>query len=103
MRRFSVSVISKSKDEEYEAINQDGVYNDYYSSFSDTCIKEKINENSIKEDLEKYSFKKIQSVTMSNKFSNTLRFLNSYIADLEKENHQIQQILEIHNVDDYSF
>lgn len=40
---------------------------------------------------------------MSNKFSNTLRFLNSYIADLEKENHQIQQILEIHNVDDYSF
>jgi hypothetical protein len=103
MRRFSVSVISKSKDEEYEAINQDGVYNDYYSSFSDTCVKEKINENSIKEDIEKYSFKKIQSVTMSTKFSNTLRFLNSYVADLEKQNEQIQQILKIHTVDDYSF
>lgn len=104
IRKFSVSVISKSKkDEEYEAVNQDGVYNDYYSSFSDTSNKEIIHENSIKEELEKYSFKKIQSVTMSTKFSNTLRFLNSYVVDLEKQNMKIQKILKIHSVDDYSF
>lgn len=104
IRRFSVSVISKSKkDEEYEAVNQDGVYNDYYSSFSDTCVKEKIHEDSIKEELEKYSFKKVQSVTMANKFSNTLRFLNGYVAELEKQNEKIKNIIRVHAVDDYSF
>ena len=42
IKRFSVSVISKAKNEEYEIAEQEGVFKDYFSSVSDNNIKGRI-------------------------------------------------------------
>ena len=79
IKRFSVSVISKAKNEEYEIAEQEGVFKDYFSSVSDNNIKGRIDGNALEKHLQEFSFKKIRSANMAGKFSNTLIFLNSFI------------------------
>lgn len=82
IKRFSVSVISKAKNEEYEIAEQEGVFKDYFSSVSDNNIKGRIDGNALEKHLQEFSFKKIRSANMAGKFSNTLIFLNSFISRL---------------------
>lgn len=103
IKRFSVSVISKAKNEEYEIAEQEGVFKDYFSSVSDNNIKGRIDGNALEKHLQEFSFKKIRSANMAGKFSNTLIFLNSFISDVEKNYVEIHKVLNIHQVDDYSF
>lgn len=61
IKRFSVSVISKAKNEEYEIAEQEGVFKDYFSSVSDNNIKGRIDGNALEKHLQEFSFKKIRS------------------------------------------
>lgn len=69
IKRFSVSVISKAKNEEYEIAEQEGVFKDYFSSVSDNNIKGRIDGNALEKHLQEFSFKKIRSANMAGKFS----------------------------------
>lgn len=79
------------------------VFKDYFSSVSDNNIKGRIDGNALEKHLQEFSFKKIRSANMAGKFSNTLIFLNSFISDVEKNYVEIHKVLNIHQVDDYSF
>lgn len=68
IKRFSVSVISKAKNEEYEIAEQEGVFKDYFSSVSDNNIKGRIDGNALEKHLQEFSFKKIRSANMAGKF-----------------------------------
>ena len=54
IKRFSVSVISKAKNEEYEIAEQEGVFKDYFSSVSDNNIKGRIDGNALEKHFEPY-------------------------------------------------
>ena len=78
IKRFSVSVISKAKNEEYEIAEQEGVFKDYFSSVSDNNIKGRIDGNALEKHLQEFSFKKIRSANMAGKFSNTLGCVDTF-------------------------
>lgn len=74
IKKFSASILSRSRNSKSKVMNQSGVYKDYYSSVSDNRSNGQMSDEELEQELIDFNFRKIKSVTLQSKFSNTLIF-----------------------------